>query len=488
MVTAVNRSREAVVASFVNCDIEKAKDVLGFEFVDKGEGGYAIQTPEGKQFFKMKNNAKNRPFSLSLAQQYGEQMLAGQWAGQPNSPSKTCNGESWIIDKDGQVASCAHRACGLIIAEYQRQVLETYDHHEKLKQLGCDGPIRIPILLVTGVDPVSADTNDIGRTRSLGDVLYRRREFNGKKLSDAAVTRLSKELAVAVRLVWLRTHGDRVAGGAKLHHPEAIKFLEAHPLLHDAVEAVWSFDGGSGADGRKISKYITLGYAAGLLYLAATRQCNPKNKPPVRKPKDWQQAVDFWKNFSEENWGAAALEPIKSLHKAFENNRSSDQKFSRDALCVLTTRSFLAWAKADDYKGKFTTTRKLVSGLYVKGDGKEELDFIRFGGLDVSRDLLVEQGVVDDTVVERKTSGDWSLDDLCWVLQLDDETGEPDGEDPWYGKILEFSDDGKLAMVQYLGEGAAEDEKYQCSLSWLQVDEPESPNVEEEEEEEYAEV
>jgi hypothetical protein len=351
------------------------------------------------------------------------------------------------------------------LAEYERQRLIQADLREKIEEYGCKKPISIQAILVTGVDPQSADTNDLGKNRSLGDVLFRRHEFDekGEDLPDTVRVKLSKELAVAVRLVWLRLQGGQVARGANLYHPEAISFLESHPLLHDCVRHVYTEDGGAGKDGKKISDYLSLGYAAGLMYLAAFSKTDrgaveEKKVSLEKKPSgEWAKAEKFWTLFaqdlhSEDN-------PVKGLHKLLEKNRTAlEGKYSRDTLCTLVTRAWLAWTGEEK---SWQTTRALGSNLTTKVGDKEMLNFERFGGLDLDLGVLIENGWISEESLIRKSAGDWKLKDTCWVDQPD--------IDPWYGEVRSFSEDGKHAGV-WSEEDKAE---YQCEIGWLVNDRPE---------------
>jgi hypothetical protein len=440
-------------------DVDLAKELLGWREAKKGDVPAFRLNGEN---IVLANNRHNRPFSLGLAKKYSDQMFRGEWAGQWNSPSKTCNGETIILDAKGMIASAAHRLVGLILAETERQKVETMGQKDFLKEKGIKGPITFPTILVKGVDPTSADTNDTGKNRSLGDVLFRRDEFKGKELSDSARKRLSRELAVALRLVWLRLRGERVDRGTKLYHPEAVEFLEKHPLLHDAVLHVWNEEGGTGAEGKKISSYISLGYAAGLLYLSthadSSRQDYEEgNLDMAAKTTLWDKAEKFWVLFGQDLHDKDNV--IKWLHKALEKNQTSEAKYSRDALCTLVTRAWLVWTKVE--KSKWGTQRAFSTGLTSKTEGgKEVLNFERFGGLDLDADLLKEAGYLDEAVLRREFSVGWKLSDLCWVDQ-------PEVE-PWFGEITGFSDDGKVATVK----SQEEEQEYACELDWLCVDKP----------------
>lgn len=464
--------KKEVTVEQVTMTAELAKEILGWREPKKGEvASISVAGPEGAEKVVLANNHSNRPFSLGLAKKYSDQMFRGEWAGQWNSPSKTCNGETIIVDNKGQIASAAHRCVGLILAEYQRQKIDKMGQADYLKDLGIKGPITFPAIIVRGVDPHSADTNDTGKNRTLGDVLFRRDEFKGKEISDSAKKRLSRELAVAVRLVWLRLRGERVDRGSKLYHPEAVEFLEKHPLLHDAVLHVWNEEGGTGAEGSKISGYISLGYAAALLYLAAYSETNRQeyeegNVDMTEKPGLWEKAEKFWVLFAQDLHDKDNV--VKWLHKALEKNRMAEAKYSRDALCTLVTRAWLVWTKQTKNWG---TQRAFSSGLMTKVDDKEVLNFERFGGLDLDADLLKEAGYLNEEVLRREFSVGWKLTDLCWVDQ-------PDVE-PWFGEITGFSDDGKIATVRAKEDG----QEYACDLGWLVVDKPQREEEEEEVEE-----
>lgn len=460
----------------VTIGIDEAKAILGWREPKQGEKGIRVPGPEGTEEVVLANNTSNRPLSMGLAKQYAEQMFRQEWAGQKNSPAKTSNGEAFVIDKKGHIVSCAHRCLGLVLAEYRRQRLVKIDQKDLLKELKITGPITIKTVVLAGVDGAAADTNDTGKNRSLGDVFFRRSEMNGQDINETTKKTLSRELAVAVRLVWLRINGQRVSRGGKLHTPEAVAFLERHPLLHDALLHVWNEDGGKGAEGKKISNYISLGYAAGLLYLAAYGNSNRDKYEAgeldmTRKPKGWSKAEEFWTLFAQDLH--TQDNPIKGLHKLLEKNRQSEKKLERDALCVLVTRAYLAWMEVTE---KWQTTRALGSKLYEKDGDRELLVFERFGGLDLDRQTLRDAGYLEEEEAARLSVADWKVGDTGWVDQ-------EDGVDPWFGKIVAFSDDGSHALM----EEAGTEDQYTVEVKWLHINQPEREEEEAEVEAEVAE-
>lgn len=442
--------------------IKEAIELLGWRDAKEGEVGYPYVGPKGKGKFVLAKNKTNRPFKRQLAEQYKRQFLRGEWAGQWNSPSRTHNGETIVIDSDGGIVSFAHRGAGLILAELERQRLNDFADGpdspaaKKLKEYGCNGPITIDVLVVEGVDPNSADTVDIGRTRTHGDVLFRHHEFNGKELPPGVEAHLSRELAVALRLVRLRLKGLQVSRGPKGEIPELLSFGEQHPLLLDALMHIYEVDGGSGKEGKKISRYISLGYAAGLMYLAAFSQSNRESFEDgslsvTSKPEDWEKAAEFWTLFANDLYSEENV--IKSLHSSLEKNRTNRRsKYSRDTLCTLVTRSFLSWTGADDSWSVQTLT---------KGLNSKDSDVLRFGGLDLNRAALEKMGVMEeDQPLVRTHSGNWRVGNKPWVVGSEFDT--------WLGTIKSFTDDGEEARV------IDEDGQYvDCKIEWLKAEKPE---------------
>jgi len=290
-----------------------------------------------------------------------------------------------------------------------------------------------------------------------------RHEFKGKQISDSNKVKLSKELATAIRIVWLRIRGERIARGSKLLHPEALAFLEDHPRLHDAVLHIWECDGGKGTDGKKISQYVSIGCAAAMLYLAEYSAAEVQGADVSKSMADFknpgeqvESAKDFWSLFAEDLH--AKDNAIRGLHKALEKNCSSETKLPRDAVCTLITR---AWMNHTGASEKWGDTRKLAARLFAKVDDKEVLNFERFGGIDLEKEVLTQLGWLQSATVKRTATGTWKLKDLCWVNQPD--------TDPWYGEITGFSDDGLECIVLCKDDS----EEYRSEISWLCTDKPE---------------
>jgi hypothetical protein len=328
---------------------DNAKNLVGWRELKPGDKEVPTfkTTVNGQKLrILLEGNKANRPFSLKLANEYKEEMLAGRWAGQSNSFAQTTNGQSLCVDWNGQAISLAHRCTALILAN-----------------LESDTEITTQAIVVSGLDPESADSTDTGKGRSFGDVLFRRGEFSGDDIKDTKRKSMTRELAVATRLVWLRSTGRGVKGGPKMSHPEAKAFLQEHPYICDAVQFTFSEN-----EGNRFGKQgVSVGYASGLLYLFAHSGLEQSDEA-------WNKAEEFWTIVgSGENLKSG--NPILSLRELLHDNKKGREGrgsyLSRDALCSLICKAWNAWSKGD---------KCTPSQLKLKKGEVENL--VRVGGLD----------------------------------------------------------------------------------------------------------
>jgi len=482
----MSKKKPKLTVEIITLTAVKAAEIVGLREAKDKEKGIVIAGPGGAKRYVLENNVSNRPFSLSLAKQYAEQMLRGEWAGSWNSPSETGNGESFVVDCNGRIASCAHRCVALFIAEQERLRLVAIGADAKIEELGCKKEIVIPdCILVTGVDSLAADTNDTGKSRSLGDVLFRRGEFDNKDYTESDLKALATALSVAVRHVWLRSNGYTVKGGPKLYHAEAVDFLSKHPLLKAATVFVYEENKGDKDNKRPIDRFgFSLGYAAAHLYLAAFRDIKPEgyhdgSRDMTRRPSvpHWDAAEKFWQDFAQvANVGKAGTAPIiwETL-KVLGDHKDAKQILDRDGLCTVVTRAMSAFL--DDPEQSYTTNKLRAGLVNTKNDPEFVADFARFGGLDQDRTVLDELGYTQDAsalgIVSRTSTDKWKVGDTCWVEQA--EKGRE--TIAWFGEIKSLSDDGEKASVFSIEDEA----EYDCYVSWLRIDEPEvaEPEVEE---------
>jgi len=343
---------------------EDAKQILGWEpepEKEKWSGEeYTFKDRTGTKV-RLGNNPTNRPFRMTLANRWASEMLRGKWS---------LNGETIVVDCEGDVADGQHRLVGLVLAEQSRAA-----NPDKWGKK----PIEVPALIVTGVSdkPEVTDTLNLGQKRSLGDVIFRRREF--ENLTESEQKKIARILAGALRLVWLRVGGKTVSDAPHFPHSEALEFLGKHPYLVDASAYVFNEEGGGGAEGRLISSRISLGYAAGLLYLGATAKSDPDKDKPDRSL--WEKAEEFWTLFAS----GAGLEkgsPILSLRGLLEKAEASGAK-GRDAIIGMVAK---AWNAFVDGK-KLAPAECRIKERVDKDTGRRVLaEEPRMGGLDVERE------------------------------------------------------------------------------------------------------
>jgi len=169
-------------AKFVTLTAKDAVRILGFRTeVTKDEKSFPFVDGTGvKRKFALDKNKHNRPFNLNRATRYSEKMFQGEFAGQWNSPSSTGNGESFIVGSDGQIISCAHRLVGLLLAQNKADMLRKFGQLDEIERYNVPEIIELPALMVEGIDPEAADSNDTGDKRTLGDVMFRRETLLGR--------------------------------------------------------------------------------------------------------------------------------------------------------------------------------------------------------------------------------------------------------------------------------------------------------------------
>ena len=325
---------------------QEIKDFLGWREVRKQDAHhFKYQIGDTVKYVALDNCLTNRKFRFPLAKRYAAEHIRGKWS---------FNGETIVLDKYGNVQQGMHRGAGFVLAEEQRAF-----NPEKYGKK----PLTYTTALQTGIEPANdvVDTIDLGQKRSLGDVLFRNREM-GKDYTERDQSKLTRVLAGAIRLVWLRVEGRSVMGGQAFLHSEALELLKTHPDIVDCVKFVYDEDGGRGADGKRISSSISLAYAAGLMYLMA--------KAKGGKTK----AQEFWTLFASGAFNEG--DPILALKKILERKNAGSGR-ERESIIGTVIKAWTLW----------TEGKKKVkpSDIAVK---KGETP--RFGGIDKDKEAKLE--------------------------------------------------------------------------------------------------
>lgn len=444
---------------------EEMKEMLGW--MEEREGDewgqeYAFKDVNGKKV-RLKHNDTNRPLRRTLALRYANDMLRGEWK---------VNGETMIRDRHGKFQSGQHRAIGFIFACQ----LHVKDRSKWKEYVGTKEPVFEGIF-VCGISEKKeiADTLDIGQKRSLGDVLFRNRTFGNVKEKEQQV--LANALAGAARLVWLRTGGQTVSDAPHFPHSEALNFLKQHETIQEEVNYLITEEGGRGAEGKRISRYVSIPYAAAFCYLMGTCKTNPEKFVEQGSPaldfKFRERARKFWALFAA-GTGFEKGDSILVLRETLVNLTKSGSA-DRDLVCGLIASAWNHWVD-----GKKATAKELMPSRRKNDLGKMVIvDMPRVGGLDVAvvdTSVPNEEGEDKATVVEKKSTkgeppiaakkkkavkksdgpdvGEW-----VWVTSEDG--------DPWRGQIETV--EGETAHVR----AEADSELYEVDLEATSPDRPE---------------
>lgn len=261
--------------------VDDAKILLGWvEEPDevKFGGDYLIEDDNGVKI-RCTNNVTNRPVYMGVVETLKQEHLRKRWV---------FNGEPIIIGKFGSILNGQHTLLSLVLAEQTR---------EKDQKTWGKVPVVLNKMVVFGVEENDATVNtmDTCKPRTLADVIYRAPYFAKMKASDRKMA--SRTTDYAIRFLWARTGVSTDAYAIRRTHAEAIDFLGRHSKILECVKHVMEEN-----TENRIGKYVSLGTAAGLLYMMG---CSATVDPALgtyitkRREKDldwstWDRACEFW--------------------------------------------------------------------------------------------------------------------------------------------------------------------------------------------------
>lgn len=173
----------------------------------------------------------NRLMNKSLVDRYTNEMLRGEWK---------LNGDQILfgVDEDKEkLISGQHRLAAIIKANMvYRTESKKYPH----------ATLSLHSVVTYGVEIETADTVDIGKTRTHSDVLFRD-PWVTKYISESwnkTPSRRNKwcrTLATAARVVWLRSGGAAVSSAPKFIISEMLNFIKTeHEQLTDFTNEILS--------------------------------------------------------------------------------------------------------------------------------------------------------------------------------------------------------------------------------------------------------
>lgn len=172
----------------------------------------------------------------------------------------------------------------------------------------------------------------------------------------------NKELAVAVRLVWIRLNRGDVRGSKQLRTKQSLKILNEHADLTKSIKFIVDLDE---QQDRGLSQLLSLGYAGALHYFMSASN--------VEKPKT--TANEFWENVADYEVLKDGSAPVK-LRVALQKNRkpTNANKLDRDSLVALVIKAWLAYVNGEkvDRLSVQKGERPIIGGLDLEPEDEPE--------------------------------------------------------------------------------------------------------------------
>lgn len=404
---------------------EDAKQLLGWqEETDKikfdNSYCYEIRSIFSRKI-RLFNNIRNRPITTSNLLTLRQEILRGRWR---------LNLENRIIGKTGLVFNGQHTLLALISA-----VEEWRKSPEDFPVWKTEPTIETSIAYGVEESDEVVNTMDTCKPRSLAEVLARSPYFAA--MTPKGRISCSRILSYAIKLLWSRAGGDLGAFAPRRTHSESLDFLERHPKLLEATKHIYEED----TEG-KISRYVSPGYAAGLLYLMGSVKSDPKayrdNDPPVEASLDWslwEKACEFFVLLAADG---EALQPLKDRYiELRENGEPSVQE--KTALLItawdswsvgkeISEKSLRLQYIQDEEEGTSRLAEMPILGGIDLGDPSERDEEL----IDTpdptpeeieQRKLLIKKPKKNTTPkysAPSRKGAEWKKDDVAWVEDKDD--------------------------------------------------------------------
>ncbi len=345
--------------------VAQAKGLIGWTEI-KQKNLDPLLRDRSKKHIWCTNNLGNRPIYPSVYEAYIQEIMQHRWQ---------FNGEPIIISNTGIVLNGQHQLVALILAEQDRTGDNKF-HWEAT----WDGPVTLEKMITFGIDESDEviNTMDTCRPRSLADVLYRSPFFADRPAGDRKYA--AKLCESGIRLLWLRTGCDSDQWAPRRTHAEALDFLTRHDRLLEAIKHIIGEDKGKE---KKISKYLTAGYASAMLYLMGTCKSDGEDyhikERPTQEMLDfslWDKALDFWRSLPETDEFKELRHAIGMLYD--EANETDGSVAEKIAIIVNAWLLFLN-------DTPFTKENLVPEGLYKTGDdGVTKLAYMPIvGGIDI---------------------------------------------------------------------------------------------------------
>lgn len=354
---------------------QQCKDLLGWEEEPDGVkfgADYDLIDRHGKKV-RLHNNVKNRQLYKSTFETLVQQHLRRRWK---------FNGEPIIIGKTGVVLNGQHCLVSVPLAAqdwagkhrgYWEMFWDSEPTMEKVVEYGIDE------------DDGTVNTMDTCKPRSLTDVIYRSEFFANVGPAQRKIA--AKITDYAVRFLWSRTGVPTMPFAPRRTHAESLDFVARHRRILEAVAAVQKID-----KDKHLRKWISPGYAAGFLYLAAAGLSDGGAYRAADNPNEgildlslFDTAVKFLTDLAGRS---LVLQEVRNAIAALTGVDGETRGPASERVAVLCK----AWAIYAQPHPREITEEDLVIDYNEDADGFRELaDCPVVGGVDVGDEEILNR-------------------------------------------------------------------------------------------------
>jgi hypothetical protein len=342
------------------------KEILGWKEESDKEplSKFHFKDRYGKKVF-LENNTINRPIYFGTnVEDLCYEVSYKRWR---------LNGESFIVGESGLILNGQHQGIGFILA---CQDWERADKDSKIRRLWKNRP-TFEKVMVYGIkeDADTRNTMDTAKPRSLADVLFSDGFF--AELNTVEKKKASRSVAHSVRLLWSRTGvGEDEAFKPRKTQTELVSFLHHHPRLVPAFHHLYEEDAGKE---KRISKWLSLGYASCSLYMMATSGTDTDetgyftSEEPSEKLvnfDNWDDAIDFWTLLATNE---KKVSPIRSAILGLREGGTLIEKLS------ILAKGWSAWMENE----KVTPNDLELEYVADEHEVLRLVDPETFGGIDI---------------------------------------------------------------------------------------------------------
>lgn len=440
-----------------------ARELLGWSVLPDTAEDDAILDMEGNKIACL-NNDKNRPIYKTTVLTLQQEILRKRWK---------FNGEPIIIGQRGTILNGQHTLLSLIFAA------QAYAAEPDLYEWKEEPTIEKTIVFGVEEADVVVNTMDTCKPRSLTDVIYRADYFSAFK---PAERKLAARLAnYAVSMIWDRTGVSTEEDAPRRTHAESIAFLDAHPNLLECVKHIIASNVNNA-----IGKYVSPGYASGLMYLMSAAKTDSAEYVQVREESAvdlslFNLAADFWATLANPKSKEFAHFRSTYLAMAAEGNTSIPERigiivkaWSRyaDGKTIRASDLELLYSLNEDGERVLSETPEIggidvlhIENVVVEGDEVEEVEAVEEETADEKR-VATLKGKANKNRAAKSVEPTFEVGEKVWVY--DAEAGN------WEGNLVEKlkAPHGWVARVKaakgYEGAG----EVYETKLTNLHKTQP----------------